>query len=174
VLAGFFINSNNNTFSGNLFSNNHGGLLFVACEENNIIKNSFQTTYINLAFETSSSNHISNNNFKYKFLNINRNILSFQSNNKWVGNFWNRPRLLPVLIWNFKIKNFGFLPISPTFPDIDWRPAKKPNDINGEEHDRTELGVNIPGNIVVYNTLFKWLFNRISMREVIISRIMDL
>ena len=77
----------------------------------------------------SSFNQISYNNFFFKFsYNLWRfkGILSFESSNKWKGNFWNRFRLLPVFIWN--LSSGRWFPLKNIF-DIDWHPAKAPYDI---------------------------------------------
>lgn len=153
AIAGLFFNSSNNIISGNIFSNNVLGLVFGECEGNNISKNSFENNGFSLFFMISSSNLISYNNFKYDYKSHNRNILSTKSHNTWMGNFWNRFRLLPVLIWNFKTTQFRFLPFLPTSPDVDWSPAKEPNDINGVKSHLSILERTIPSNRRISNYL---------------------
>ncbi|UCF13418.1 MAG: right-handed parallel beta-helix repeat-containing protein [Thermoplasmatales archaeon] len=119
-------NSNNNTISGNTLSDNGLDALLFSSRYNTISENSFETQ-ANIMFIKSSCNNISFNNFKYShFLRRFKGIFSVDSNNKWNGNFWNRPRLLPVLIWGFKPTLLQRL--IPTL-DVDWRPALKSNDI---------------------------------------------
>jgi parallel beta-helix repeat protein len=139
-IAGFIISSNKNIFSGNTFSKNSWGLSFGLCEENKVTKNSFDNNYFNMLFVNSSFNTFSYNNFKYKFRYgiINHNIVSTESDNKWFRNYWNRPRILPLLIWNFDFGRCRYFPFFPTSPDVDWRPALKPNLINGANNQCSE------------------------------------
>lgn len=140
--AGLLAFSNNNIISGNIFSNNIVGLLFGGCEGNKVSKNSFENNEIGLGFGWSSGNLISNNNFKYLYP-FNKNIFSIESKNTWNGNYWNRGRLLPVLIWNFKIIHLRRPRIIPTSPDIDWRPARRLNDIDSfDNHKSTPINTN--------------------------------
>ena len=149
AIAGLLFNSSNNKISGNIFSENVAGLIFGDCKSNKISRNSFENNGCSLLFTMSSCNHILYNNFKYHYRSLNRNIASTKSDNTWIGNYWNRPRLLPVLIWNFKRTNFKYLPFLPTSPDVDWRPAKQPNDINGVKSHWSTLERTIPGNRMI-------------------------
>ena len=149
AIAGLLFNSSNNKISGNIFSENVAGLIFGDCKSNKISRNSFENNGCSLLFTMSSCNHILYNNFKYHYRSLNRNIASTKSDNTWIGNYWNRPRLLPVLIWNFKRTNFKYLPFLPTSPDVDWWPAKQPNDINGVKNHWSSLERTIPGNRMI-------------------------
>jgi len=165
AIAGFFINSSNNIISGNIFLNNFVGLGFIYCRENNLTKNSFKSNGGILFFETSTCNLVSYNNFKYTYKSFNLNIISVESDNKWFKNFWNRPRLLPKIIWNFKTSKLKNLPLMPTFPDIDWRPAIKPNEINGADSDYTEPIV-LENNIKIsHNSFFNMFLDRLPLLE---------
>ncbi len=127
-LGGIFLgNSNNNTISGNTISDNELGAFLVSSRYNTISENSFENNGANIFIIKSSCNNISCNNFKYRFYFYIFNIFSLDSDNKWNGNFWNRPRLLPVLIWGFKTTLLLRMRRS---LDIDWRPALKPYDIS--------------------------------------------
>ena len=121
-------NSNNNTISGNTILDNALGAWLVSSRYNTISENSFENIGGNILIIKSSCNNISCNNFKYShFLRRYKGIISpLDSDNKWNGNFWNRPRLLPVLIWGFKTTPLLRLRRS---LDIDWRPAQEPYDI---------------------------------------------
>jgi len=154
AMVGFFINSSNNIISGNTFSNNFYGLTHLFCGKNKITKNSFQNNGFSFIFINSSNNIISYNNFKYKCRRINHNIISTESNNKWFRNYWNRPRLLPVVIWNIKHSNLKYFPILPTSPDIDWLPAKKPNNINSTKSVWREPMSEIDKNKILHNYWF--------------------
>jgi parallel beta-helix repeat protein len=137
----FIFNSNNNIISGNIILNNTIGILFLASIFNMISRNSFENNVYNLFLVISSCNLIQYNNFKYQ--KKISNILSGDSDNKYMGNFWNKPRLLPIIIWGFKTNRFGFIPFLPSL-DVDWRPAKKPNDIDSTENRWAEFEIVIP------------------------------
>ena len=126
-LGGIFLrNSNNNTISGNAILDNALGAWLASSRYNTISENSFENNGAIIFIINSSCNNISCNNFKYQFYFGIFNIFSLDSYNKWNGNFWNRPRLLPVLIWGFKTTPLLRLRRS---LDIDWRPAREPYDI---------------------------------------------
>ncbi len=128
-LGGIFLgNSNNNTISGNAILDNALGSWLASSRYNTISENSFENTGGNINIIRSSCNNISCNNFKYShYLRRYKGIIfPLDSDNKWNGNFWNRPRLLPVLIWGFKTTPLLRLRRS---LDIDWRPAQEPYDI---------------------------------------------
>jgi parallel beta-helix repeat protein len=136
-MTGILLFSNNNIIHYNTFSNNMVGFIFGDCEGNDISTNSFENNQFSLFFLMSSGNFIQNNNFKYSYPTLNKNILSTKSKNTWNGNYWDRGRLLPVLIWNFEIINLRRLRIIPSSPDIDWRPARRLNDIDSFNNHRS-------------------------------------
>jgi len=120
------IKSYNNTISGNIILNSDGAII-IDSKYNTISENSFEKNGINIFLVNSSCNNISYNNFRYSYFLLRlKGIFSIDSDNKWIGNFWNRPRLLPVLIW-------GYITINPyiirSSLDFDWHPAKQPNNI---------------------------------------------
>jgi len=80
----------NVTFTRNTFSNNTFGI----------------TNHVTL------NHYFVNNNFKNNLFDV----IQYISQNQWLHNYWDRPRLLPKPI-------FGFLP----FVQFDWRPALQPN-----------------------------------------------
>ncbi len=126
------LNSSNNTISGNIILNGGFGAMLFVSEYNLISGNSFENNEINILFFNTSCNHISNNNFKYShYLRKLKSIFSFDSDNKWTGNFWNRPRLPPVLIWGFKTISSPWSMWRSL--DVDWRPALRPYDVDGED-----------------------------------------
>jgi len=101
-LFGIYLsNSNSNTITGNTISNNDydGIILWYYSSSNTILKNNFLNNQPHASFENCK--------------------------NTWKQNYWNRPRLLPKLIFGtMKLGNF-------TIPwiNIDWRPALVPYDI---------------------------------------------
>ena len=125
--GGIFLgNSNNNIISGNTILDNELGAWLASSRYNTISENSFENNGGNIVIINSSCNNISCNNFKYShYLRRYKGIFSFDSDNKWNGNFWNRPRLLPVLIWGLKTTPLRMR----RSLDIDWHPASEPYDI---------------------------------------------
>jgi len=129
----FLENSTSNTISDNIFINNLISLFFIFGENNNISGNHFEKGMLNVALVSSNNNLFSKNNFIFNHTNliylVRKNIISIDSDNKWEGNYWNRARVLPVLIWGTKfIKLFNYRNMIPWL-DIDWHPAKEPYDI---------------------------------------------
>ena len=166
ILGISLINSSNNIISDNSILYNTIGFWLISSQYNTISKNSFENNPYNLLLEKSLYNHISHNNFKYLYKIL--NVISFYSNNIWVGNFWNKPRIFPIRIWNYKTTtNFRFLIFLPYSMDIDWRPAKKLNNINNTWSDLLDFKVNIPKD-----SFFLKIFKKLPSFEVIISRIM--
>jgi len=47
--------------------------------------------------------------------------------NTWYQNYWNRPRILPKLIFGKFELGFKTIPLI----NIDWHPARKPHDTGG-------------------------------------------
>ena len=135
----------NVTISKNIISHNYCGIYPGICKncnisENNIIDNDFgiriydavsNTIYNNniesniqcgiLIFEKSTSNYIYRNNFINNTKNAYFNLFSFQ--NKWDGNFWNKSKDKPVII--FGSIGLIFIP----WVNFDWHPAQEPYDI---------------------------------------------
>ena len=92
-------NSDNNSIEGNAISKNLGGISIADSNKNNILKNNF--------------------------FNNKPNALFGDCTNVWGKNYWNRPRILPKLI-------FGMVKINSRYRlhiNIDWFPAKKPYEI---------------------------------------------
>ena len=56
--------------------------------------------------------------------NIFSALLKEKSKNTWNNNYWNRPRVLPKIIYGYDLI-FGRIPLPNCF-DIDKNPAKKP------------------------------------------------
>ena len=127
----FLVNSTSNTISGNIIINNWIGLLFTFGGHNNITGNHFENDMLNVVLQSSNNNLFSENNFIFNhtilLYRVRKNIFSIDSDNKWEGNYWNRARLLPVLIWGTKIIKIIYRNIP--WLDIDWHPAQEPYDI---------------------------------------------
>jgi nitrous oxidase accessory protein len=118
-----------NTISNNIFENNNGGITFYywymdgGSSFNKITYNSFIDNGCGIGIEggDTNSNLISNNNFIDNskslrfFYPITPNI------NIIIRNYWDRPRLLPKLIFGFRVFILPF-----PWALIDWFPAKEP------------------------------------------------
>ena len=96
--------------------------------------------------------------------------MSTESDNRWFRNFWNRPRLLPMLIWNFKfIKGDSRVTILPVSPDIDWFPAKKPIDVNSTTINTIEPIYNIKKLSLSHKHMFNMFFEGFPLIEKLLS-----
>jgi parallel beta-helix repeat protein len=118
-----FVTSDFNTIEGNtIISNNRSGIRIINSEKNSIVRNTIRNSMENgIYFKDSNSNKINKNNF---YLNYQNALFVDSYMNQWSRNYWNRPRLLPKLI-------FGKIEIGSDrilWINIDWRPALKPND----------------------------------------------
>jgi len=114
--------SNNNTITSNTISNSNLSMCINNATSNNISGNVFSNNVYGLYLNYSSCNTIYRNNF---IKNKKRNAL-FRGfwNNKWIGNYWNRFRLLPKPIFG-RMGILGLIPLV----NFDWSPARKPNEI---------------------------------------------
>jgi len=119
-------NSSSNTITDNNISNNRDGIYLYSSNHNTITGNNIisNNNYgINIS---SSSNTILKNNFldnkRHAFFKNCKNCT-----NTWEQNYWNRPRILPKLI--FGTIELGSIWIRIPWFNIDWRPAQEPYDI---------------------------------------------
>ena len=128
--VGIDIYASYNTITGNIISNNEYGIYLIGSSNtitgNNISNNGYgiYLTYMgDFHFIRSSENTILKNNFLG-----NKWSAFFRADwtNTWKQNYWNRPRILPKLIFGTFVV-IGSIQI-PWF-NIDWRPAKEPYDI---------------------------------------------
>jgi parallel beta-helix repeat protein len=122
---------NNNSFFENEFIDNEKAVLISLFKKplgynynNNITNNNFLKNYIGIFINYTDGIKITNNTFKN---NIFSALFQGQSNNFWYNNYWNRPRILPKIIFGYKLL-FNKIPIPCDF-DVDKFPAKKPQDI---------------------------------------------
>jgi len=143
----YTLRANNITINGNIILNNEIGVYLIASNFNTIKNNTITLNiYYGIAIiahyitsELSKYNIVEGNNItsnnrygiilgKSNFNIITENnfiqnekdalfMVSFQ--NHWNQNYWNRPRILPKLIFG---SNLGFIP----WFNIDWHPAKEP------------------------------------------------
>ena len=87
------------------------------CEMNHIERNKYAGIYL----VRSNSSIITKNNF----IGNKHNAMILDCSNTWTGNYWDRPRILPKLIFGRK----GPFDRFPSMIDFDWHPAKEPYDI---------------------------------------------
>jgi len=122
----YLCTSSGNTITGNNISNNYWeGIYLDYASDNNIAGNTISKNRIGIyLYNSCSNNTIQRNNFLYNLLNA-FIIFNTRGKNEWKQNYWNRPRILPKLIFGtMNIGNFAIL-----WFDIDWHPAKEPYDI---------------------------------------------
>ena len=132
---GLFENSNNNNIHGDKISLcNFFGIMITSSNDNIISNNEFKRNGgskrvengLGIFLYSSSTNKVEYNNF---ILNIRDAFFNDCKSTRWIGNYWNRPRILPKLILGEKFTVFP-LPIINILNlrfNIDSRPAKKPN-----------------------------------------------
>ena len=118
---GIYLNdSSSNTVTGNIITYNADGILLCGFS-NIVLSNTISNNWYGIYLDDSSSNVILKNNF-----HGNKQHAFFENcTNIWEHNYWNRPRLLPKLI-------FGVIEIDSRWilwVNIDWHPALKPYDI---------------------------------------------
>ena len=90
---------------------------------NNIISNNtFLQNDAGISIHLSNGNIIKNNNFHKNKISA---IFRGSCKNTWYNNYWNRPRLLPKIIFGYELI-FDKIPVPYGF-NIDRNPAKKPN-----------------------------------------------
>ncbi len=117
----FSMNCNKNNITGNTLSHNndYGILLIMQCNNNNISGNNIiMNNGYGIYFYISDNNNIIGNNFLE-----NKYHAGFKNcKNYWEKNYWNKPRIIPKLI-------FGTKYILPWF-NIDLHPLHLPYDIS--------------------------------------------
>jgi parallel beta-helix repeat protein len=122
-----FSNVSNNIISGNIISSNKYGLYLTQAYFNNTInRNSISNNRYGICLSSSYNNTISKNNL----IDNKLNAFSDNSKNKWMRNYWNRPRMLPKLILGKKTieTRFGISFPIPDF-EFDFRPGRVPYEI---------------------------------------------
>jgi len=117
----FLIESFDNVISNNLISQNtKRGIMLQRCAHDYILNNEFTSNQgISILIFDAANNEIEYNNFQDNKIDafIINSIINY-----WEGNYWNRARIFPKII-------FGFRTIIP-WVHFDWHPANEPNDIS--------------------------------------------
>jgi parallel beta-helix repeat protein len=133
----FFYLSHYNTITNNLISENKRGIYLGGSKSNKIEGNTISdNTYcILLRFLTIFHGHQPSSNNTI----IKNNFLGFKQHtfcgggwsNRWIENYWNRPRALPKIIIGVIClsKSWTITPLVIPWFNIDWHPAQEPYDI---------------------------------------------
>lgn len=117
--------SKNNTISGNFVLFNEYGIRFDGADKDNLIsRNSVRWNMYGISLHYSYMNKIEHNNFIRIFMNAFFESFYMDENatNYWSGNYWNRPRVLPKIIFGIQWTGYGWSR-DPDL-DIDRKPAK--------------------------------------------------
>jgi parallel beta-helix repeat protein len=124
-----------NNISFNHFENNEEGVCFFTIDtKNNIItRNDFKDNKKSIHLIYSPLNKIIKNNFYNSEPTFTHPSIFYL--NKWNGNYWNRPRLIPKPILG-KIEKAELHYLSFRWYNIDWNPAKDPNDNTFPGYDK--------------------------------------
>jgi len=119
-----------NTLSGNIVLFNEYGIRFYESYGNNTIRNNcIRFNMYGISMQYSYLNRIVNNNLVRNIFNVyfEGYYLDENRTNYWNGNFWNRPRILPKIIFG-QLWTYG--PFTREFDlEIDRNPALIPNRI---------------------------------------------
>jgi len=118
-----------NNIEGNTISNNGHGIYSYGQGGNNIYRNLISNNLYGVKLEWTSDNNISFNNFINNDRNACFHVFYSHRYNNWNSNYWDRPLLLPKLIFgkiSWKRSEF-YIP----WINFDRNPAKQPYDIGG-------------------------------------------
>jgi len=112
---------------GNIISNNGYGIHLYVGWNNKILRNTISNNNYGIKLEYSALNNISYNNFIKNKRDAGFHVFHSYRNNSWDNNYWQRPRIFPILI-------FGKMRLWDTMLNIPWlhfdmNPAKEPFDI---------------------------------------------
>jgi len=126
VLADFKLTNsdNNQIINNNLSGSNKDGILLISSNKNKIEYNNIDIVskgYFGIELTKSNLNKIHHNNFINCFIKATARKSWL---NNWRGNYWERPRILPKIIFVSK----GIIGFIPCF-NIDFFPAKELNQI---------------------------------------------
>ena len=102
--------SKKNVIKRNLLTLNRIGIFTTGAADNTITENNFILNIKNAKFMIENFTHLTN---------------------KYSKNYWNRPRIMPKVIFGFKLMQIPFIPKIFRIPliNIDWHPAIKPYEI---------------------------------------------
>jgi parallel beta-helix repeat protein len=113
--------SNFNFICGNIISNNGDGIRYFKCNKDTVTNNNISNNDFGVDLGESYTNIFYKNNFINKY----RQVVFYNCKNIWLQNYWNRPRILPKLIFGKILLDSKEIPCI----NIDWFPARKPYEI---------------------------------------------
>jgi parallel beta-helix repeat protein len=124
------IDSSNNLFYENVIEYCYIGFELCDALYNNVSWNLFTNNSFGVLLSQSQFNTISSNNFMYNSIHACFSASFINTKNKWAGNYWNKARIFPKLIFGVR-QNILFGTKIIHFPwfQFDWHPAQKPYDI---------------------------------------------
>jgi parallel beta-helix repeat protein len=111
--------SDYNTISFNVISDCDGGILLWSAEHNTVAYNNLTSNKNSISLWNSKFNSIENNNF---IDNVYGAGFTMCFLTRWDGNYWNKPRDQPYIIW-------GRIILFAPWINIDFRPAQEPYNI---------------------------------------------
>jgi len=109
-----------NNINNNCIMNNYESIMLHMSDHNNITRNHIMNNSYGIYLDISNDNRIINNNFQN--INDDAAIRTLSIFNKWNGNYWRRPRILPKPIIGTLIEPIPWI-------NFDWHPALRPYDI---------------------------------------------
>ena len=116
----------NSIYENTISQNENGGIFLDIFSKDNIIQsnNIMLNGGYGISLQGDINTSIISNNIVYNYKNAE---FECSVNATWDGNYWNRPRLFPYLIYGTNIVNdYEILGIN-----IDWHPRLLPNSIGG-------------------------------------------
>jgi len=120
--------SHGNNISMNMIDNHDKAISCLISDNNSIYRNTLSNSSLGIDVRESVNNYIMKNNFiKNKINAISRTQVIPDFLNTWDSNYWERPRVLPKLIFSIIRKNS--IPFSVPWLFFDWHPAKELYDI---------------------------------------------
>lgn len=123
--VGLWDSSDNNMISGNtILNNDYSGICMLYTVGNIVTMNTISDNLVGVRVEYSPNTIISKNNFmENKQLEaFFRGKILFDNNYKFADNYWNRPRILPKIIFGLLTKSNLVIP----WINVDWHPACRP------------------------------------------------
>ena len=120
---------NGGNIEGNTISNNDNGIFIYSCGGNNVYRNLISNNLygVKIWWITTAINTISFNNLIDNKRDAGFHLLYVHRYINWSNNYWERPRLLPKLVFgkmSWKSSRY-YIP----WICFDWHPAREPYDI---------------------------------------------
>lgn len=133
-----YTNFRSHIISNNIIQNNQEGIFIDGCDKiifkrNHIAENTIGIKLSHGEWESTRNNKFIQNNLIDNDNDVDYPPRSWIIRNRWRGNYWNSPRLLPKIVF-FGMVFYGIwpmpiIPIIIPYIVIDWFPAQEPYDI---------------------------------------------